>query len=489
MQNRTTGLGRLWDRLVHSITTKIVLVALVVVFIPVYWLNREAVTFFDLFNRQALERNMRNYAVMVGSQYRQLLSHGNLLSPENSAHLEKQLCDYDRRMNIHIRILNLQGDVLLDSRDRTETNLIHMKEVRQSLSGGYAMRNALTPDRQFMNYYLAWPVKSEDLKQMIAVVHLVQDTNPVILAIQRMIRRQQIATWIALLAATLIAVLLANGITRSLSRLTQSALAFAHKDTRFKCRIKSKDEIGQLYDALQLMASEINDRNSYNREFVDALQHEYIGALAGIKGAVDNLNDGAKDDPEYRDRFIETISLQTQRMLNLIKQLNALSQLGVESLRDRKKKVDLSKMAESAVQYIEDACRKSHAGIEITSDPAVVEFSVVPELMTLVVVNLVNNAMRHAPVDGLIRIEIRQDSQTTTLTVGDNGDGISEGDLPHIFERFFTTVPKNKVDSRGAGLGLGLAIVKQIVEAHEGTISCISQKGQGAAFKLVFLNK
>jgi len=469
-------------RVVHSITTKIVLVALVVVFIPVYWLNREAVTFFDVFNRQALERQMRNYAVMVAAQYRQLLAEDSRLSSDDLAMLARELRDYDRRMNIHIRILNLQGEVLLNSRDGVETNLLHLREVTQSLSGGYAMRNALTPDRQFMNYYLAWPVKTADLQQMLAIVHLVQDTNPVISAIQRMIRRQQIATWIALLAATVIAVLLASGITRPLVRLTQGALAFAHKDTRFKCRVKSRDEIGQLADALQLMANEITDRNSYNREFVDALQHEYIGALAGIKGAVDNLNDGAKDDPADCARFIGTIAVQTQRMLNLIRELNSLSQLGVESLRDRKKRVDLLELAGSAVQSIERTCRTAHAPIEIAAAPAKVELSVVPELITLVVVNLVNNALRYTPVEGVIRVSIKQEFQRATLTVTDNGEGISEGDLPHIFERFFTTVPKNRATLCGAGLGLGLAIVKQIVEAHDGCISCTSKKNQGASF-------
>ena len=487
LQNKSNGFSRLWMRLVHSITTKIVLVALVVVFIPIYWLNREAVTFFDRFNRQALEHNMRNHAVMIGSQYRQLLTSENILAPEESARLNQQLRNYDRRMKIHIRILNLKGDVLLDSRDCKDRNLLYMREVEQSLSGGYAMRNALTPDRKLMNYYLAYPVKTADLEQMLAIVHIVQDTNPVIIAIKRMIARQQIATWIALLAAAIISVLLARGITRPLARLTQSALAFARKDTRFRCRIKSKDEIGQLADALQRMANEINDRNSYNREFVDALQHEYIGALAGIKGAVYNLNDGAKEDPEDRDSFIETIGLQTQRMLNLIKQLNALSQLGVESLRDRKMKLDLVELTSAVVEDLEKTCRIPHAAIEITESSAIVEFSVVPELFNLVVVNLLNNAIRHTPAaGGLIRVDIKQDDNCTFLAVSDNGAGISDGDLPHIFERFFTTVPKNIVSSRGAGLGLGLAIVKQIVEAHDGSISCKSAKNKGAKFSVVF---
>lgn len=468
--------------LARSITTKIVLVALVVVFIPVYWLNREAVTFFDIFSRQELERNMRNSAVMVASQYRQLQQADHTLTAEDSGRLAAELRDYDHRMKIHIRVCNLAGDVLLDSRELEEPNLLHLSEVKHALSGGFAMRNALTPDRQLMYYYLAWPVKTADLKQVTAIVHIEQNTNPVIVAIKSMVKRQKIATWIALLAATLIASLLARGITRPLTRLTQSALAFARKDTKFKCRINSHDEIGQLAEALQLMANEINDRNSYNREFVNALQHEYIGALAGIKGAVDNLNDGAKDDPVDCERFIGTIALQTQRMLNLIKQLNYLSQLGVESLRDRKQKVDLRLLAAQAVQDAETNRAHSHARVEITAEPPVVECSVVPELFMLVVVNLLNNAMRHTPVDGLIRVEIKQEPQTITITVADTGDGISKQDHPHVFERFFTTVPKNKVSARGAGLGLGLAIVKQIVEAHDGVIHCVSKKDQGASF-------
>ena len=477
----------IWNRLLHGIATKMVLMALVVVFIPIYWLNKEAVSFFDVFNRRALESNMRNYAVMIGSQYKQMLSDDGALSAKRGAVLKKQLHDYDQRMNVHIRILDTDGDVLLDSRGAGGDNLLHLREVSQSLSGGYAMRNALTPDRQFMNYYLAWPVKSDDLKEILAIVHIVQDTNPVIQAIKSMIKRQQVATWIALILASVLAVLLAGFITRRLVSLTQSALAFARKETRFKSGLKSrKDEIGQLDDALNLMACEINDRNSYNREFVDTLRHELTSALAGTKGAVETLNDGAKNIPDDRDRFIESIALQTQRMLNLVEQLNKLSKLGVESLRDRKERVDLVELVNYAVDEIRPVLKKPCADIILPDKDDAVEYMVVPELMCLVIQNLVRNALRHTPLSGCVRIEVLRSQTDCRIVVRDNGEGISEEDLPHIFDRFFTTVPKNRVSSGGSGMGLGLAIVKQIVEAHDGTIRCSSVKGEGTEFVISF---
>ncbi len=489
MNGSNSRWSRLRQRLIHGIATKIVLMALVVVFIPVYWLNREAVTFFDRFSRQALESNMRHFAVIIGSQYRQMLTEEGHLPAAAAAVLAGQIVEYDRRIGIHVRILDSRGDVLLDSRGSPEKNLMEYREVRQSLSGGYAMRNALTPDRQFMNYYLAWPVKSDDRSRILGVVHIVQDTNPVIRAIKRMIERQRIATWVALAVAALIAVVLAGGITRPLLRLTQGALAFARKETRFRSALKRRrDEIGQLDEALQRMADEISDRNSYNREFVDTLRHELQSALAGISGSVDLLNCGAKDDPADCARFIEVIALQVRRMLNLSQQLGILMELGVESLRDRKQRVDLAALVKEAVDELAPLLPEPHARIEISTPKTPVEVDVVPELMTLVVVNLLKNALRHTPADGGIDLRVSQDQGVPALSVRDTGEGISEDNLPRVFERFFTTVPKNRVDSTGTGLGLGLAIVKQIIDEHDGVIRCESVRGRGAEFTITFHN-
>jgi signal transduction histidine kinase len=219
---------------------------------------------------------------------------------------------------------------------------------------------------------------------------------------------------------------------------------------------------------------------------VDALRHELIGALAGTKGAVDNLNNGAKEIPKDRDRFIESIALQTQRMLNLIRQLNDLSQLGVESLRDRKERVDLAALVNDAVDELKKRLQKPSANITVTEKGEPVEYMVVPELINLVIENLVRNALRHTPASGSVHIDVLREGTGIQIVVRDNGEGISERDLPHIFDRFFTTVPKNKVSSSGSGLGLGLAIDKQIVEAHDGSISCKSAKNKGAKFSVVF---
>jgi signal transduction histidine kinase len=101
-----------------------------------------------------------------------------------------------------------------------------------------------------------------------------------------------------------------------------------------------------------------------------------------------------------------------------------------------------------------------------------------------VLVNLVDNALRHTPAGGSVELVIRSVSGAATLTVRDTGVGIPFTDLPHVFERFYVVDRSRARDS--AGTGLGLSIVKQIVEAHGGTIAAESELGFGATFTCVF---
>jgi signal transduction histidine kinase len=103
-----------------------------------------------------------------------------------------------------------------------------------------------------------------------------------------------------------------------------------------------------------------------------------------------------------------------------------------------------------------------------------------PERLLQAILNVLDNAIKHSVTDSLVFISGYSEGKQAVVKIQDQGTGISEGDLPRIFEQFYTTDPSRK----GSGNGLGLAIAKRIVEAHQGSITANSVASQGATFTI-----
>jgi signal transduction histidine kinase len=151
-------------------------------------------------------------------------------------------------------------------------------------------------------------------------------------------------------------------------------------------------------------------------------------------------------------------------------------------LRLRTEELDLAAVAGNILKTFEPRAAKIGVRLELDAQPAHLEGDA--DRLAQVMVNLVDNALRHTPAGGLVTVDVRRIDGAAALTVRDTGVGIPYGDLPHVFERFYVADRSRARDS--AGTGLGLSIVKQIVEAHGGTVSADSELGFGATFTCVF---
>ncbi|MBI2928704.1 MAG: PAS domain-containing protein [Verrucomicrobia bacterium] len=216
------------------------------------------------------------------------------------------------------------------------------------------------------------------------------------------------------------------------------------------------------------------------REFVANVSHELRTPLAMIKGYVETLLDGAKDEPATATRFLQTIARHTDRLTYLIEDLLTISKLESGQLalnsqalcpRDVVQHVfdDLEARAAERRTHLENAVPEK---LRVTADT---------DRLQQVLFNLLENAIKYGRVEGHVRVSGRgADNDTVELSVADDGPGIPAEAQERIFERFFRL---DKARSREAGgTGLGLAIVKHIVQAHGGQVRVESQAGQGSTF-------
>lgn len=216
-------------------------------------------------------------------------------------------------------------------------------------------------------------------------------------------------------------------------------------------------------------------------EFVSNVSHELRTPLSSISLMIETIVE-TDADPEATALFLPRIKHEIDRMVQLVHDLLDLTRAEAGRLRLRREAVDLSSVATNIVKTLEPRAAQTGAALKLETETARIDGD--PDRLAQVVVNLVDNAMRHTPSGGTVTVAVRATEGAAMLVVRDTGIGIPYNDLPHIFERFYVV---NRSRAREyAGTGLGLSIVKQIVEAHGGTVTADSEFGLGATFTCAF---
>lgn len=220
------------------------------------------------------------------------------------------------------------------------------------------------------------------------------------------------------------------------------------------------------------------------RDFVANASHELRTPLSIIKGYIETLVDGHQTmELADREKFLKTIQRHSDRLKSIIDDLLALSRLESATPGLKFAPLDLTAYLRDVVSDYRSRPQAADHTVELIASPDVglVEFD--EEKLRHVFGNLVENALKYTPKGSRIEITAETaDEGEIECTVRDNGGGIPEADLPHIFERFFR-VEKGRSRETG-GTGLGLSIVKHIVQLHGGRVWAENREGGGLAIKL-----
>jgi two-component system phosphate regulon sensor histidine kinase PhoR len=225
------------------------------------------------------------------------------------------------------------------------------------------------------------------------------------------------------------------------------------------------------------------------RDFVANVSHELKTPIASIKGFVETLLDGAADDPADRQRFLDIIARQADRLASIIDDLLALSRIeqseGTGDLP--RQSIRIRDLLAAVVGDCQPRAADRSIRLEVECDERLA-VEVNPPLVEQAVINLVDNAIKYSEPGRAVRIVATADTASdrapapVLISVRDQGCGIDAEHLPRLFERFYRV---DKARSRKlGGTGLGLSIVKHIVQAHGGTIAVESEPGIGSTFTI-----
>ena len=221
---------------------------------------------------------------------------------------------------------------------------------------------------------------------------------------------------------------------------------------------------------------------SIRRDFVANVSHELKTPITAIKSAAETLQNGLLNDSNNKERFLEIITRQSDRLNAIIEDLLTLSRIEQGEMQQGDIKFEFAYLRPvflHALQSCQIKALDKSIALEMEC-PKNLKAKVSVPLLEQALVNLIDNAIKYSPESGRIFFSAQQDKQTIIIKVQDWGCGIPEEHLPRLFERFYRV---DKARSRKlGGTGLGLAIVKHIVQCHNGQINVQSKKGQGSTF-------
>ncbi|MEO0065021.1 MAG: hypothetical protein RI983_347 [Bacteroidota bacterium] len=219
----------------------------------------------------------------------------------------------------------------------------------------------------------------------------------------------------------------------------------------------------------------------FRKEFLQNLAHEFKTPIFAIQGYIDTLRDGAIDNKEVSLRFLENTSKNVTRMVNLVKDLDAISRLETGEQPLHKEFFVIQELIKEIFETlsIKIDSKKINASIKKGCEFPITVFAD-KEKIRQVINNLVVNAIKYGKENGLIIASVyKTDEEHVLVELSDNGIGIAEEHLPRVFERFYRTDRGRSRDV--GGTGLGLAICKHIIEAHNQTIHIRSKIDVGTS--------
>lgn len=226
--------------------------------------------------------------------------------------------------------------------------------------------------------------------------------------------------------------------------------------------------------------TELRRLEKIRRDFVANVSHELRTPLSNIKGYAETLLHGALEDKNNAKDFTNIIYKESDRLAKLIDDLLDLSKIESEKIEIMPVPSDIGIILANASAILKKSANDKHINIEIEPSKDTPKVLADESRLTQVVLNLLDNAIKFTQESGRIKIAIIKNNGFVQTDITDTGPGISEKDLPRIFERFYRV---DKARSRDlGGTGLGLSIVKHIVQLHGGEVWVSSTPGKGSTF-------
>ncbi len=330
-----------------------------------------------------------------------------------------------------------------------------------------------------------------DSRYVVAVPILDSDQNPLGIAIssrpvsetgailRSMTNFYLCASLISLILAVLIMGWVARHHSDPLTKLRKAAVAFGHGnlDARVELNGSHPEEIEELALAFNNMAESLQQSEYRRQEFVANVSHELKTPMTTISGFADGILDGTIP-PEKQEHYLQLISDETKRLNRLVRSMLDTARLQEKEgiPEEQKQRFDITECAGQVLLSFEQKITAKQLDVQAKLPDYPVYTRAQQDHMVQVLYNLVDNAVKFCPQQGVLELRIRTGGGKIYVSVANSGQTIPPEELPLVFDRFHK-LDKSRSENRD-GWGLGLYIVKTIICAHGENISVVSREGR-----------
>ena len=383
---------------------------------------------------------------------------------------------YDKKQVYELMVLNSKGEVVVTSSGFTPSELLGVADLelaKNSESGSVFYETILYHREKVQMYTALLPNGTNDYYALRIMTSLNGVNNQI----------TNLAMFVTVIVISIIFLVVSSGmyfvksIVIPVREFRDVAGHYAKGDFGMRIEKRRDDELGELADAINYMAQELDHSDRMQNEFISSVSHELRTPLTAIKGWSETALQ-MPDDPETVQKAMRVITGETQRLSEMVEELLDFSRIQDGRFVLQKQNCDLLAELEEAVLIYGE--RSKQLGIEIDyNEPQMLP--VVhgdPARLRQVFINIIDNAVKYSNEGGKITVKAFKEGTEIAVTVADNGVGISQEDLPKIKTKFY------KANQTRRGSGIGLAVANEIVEMHGGSLTIKSEQGRGTTVKI-----
>lgn len=383
----------------------------------------------------------------------------------------------DNSENALVQVLDLNGAVVMDNTGFHSDDVVHTTDFTGALLGKTSVWHGRTDSGEQL-VAVSTPLYSNN--NQIGALRYVSSLSPT----YEVIAKYSLVVFLVGVGVILVAFLLGNLMSRQILTPVQELMRVTGEITNGNYKVAAikyhNDEIGQLADAVNIMARELTKANQEKNEFISSISHELRTPLTSIKGWTETMQD-LSEEPELMAEGLSIIDKETDRLIILVNDLLDFSKLQANRVTLNKEEFSIPGLLEDIRTQFAVRCGREGVRMTLLTDNQECLVYADYNRLKQVLVNIVDNAMKFTV--GRPRAEIKLSSQVlddqVVMIVEDNGTGISPEDLVRVKEKFY------KGSSNKSGTGLGLSIATEIMELHGGTMLIDSSYGKGTKVVLV----
>ena len=241
------------------------------------------------------------------------------------------------------------------------------------------------------------------------------------------------------------------------------------------------EDLSELAKIKKTEIESLKREDEYRKEFIGNVAHELKTPLFSIQGYISNLIDGAAGDKELLEKYLKRADKSVERLTYIIKDLDLITQIEASTLKLDISSFNIINLVNEIIEELEISASKKKIKLLLDNQfKGEIIVSADKNRIQQVLVNLISNSINYGKEKGTTEIIFQSKNDKCLIRINDNGLGISEENMPRLFERFYR-VDVSRSRSHG-GSGLGLAIVKHIIDAHGESINVVSTIGIGSEF-------